>query len=304
MSHATRLAIAPAAALLLLAGGCGGPGGGTGALPTTSPLPSVTVRLPDPAPGIPDRCAPGGGRTVTDGALTIAVDDPAYEPWIIGNDPANGQGFEGSVARAVAGKLGYTPELVRYTRVPFNDALLPGAKAFDFSINQFTIYGDRRENVDFSSPYYAVAQAVVALADNPAAQATGLAGLGGFRIGAQAGSTSVAAVNESIRPVQPVTEYPSTEDASAALAAGQIDALVVDLPTGVYLAAAAVPGATVVGRFPSPNAVTEFFGLVLQKDSAFTECVSIALDQLYAEGVLFALAEQWLGGYADVPTLQ
>lgn len=291
---------------MLLAAGCGASTAGGDSQPTeaTTTLPSLTLRLPDPAPGIPARCAPGGGRTVAPGELTVAIDDPAYEPWIIGNDPTTGEGFEGAVARAVAEKLGYSPEITEFVRVGFYDALEPGDKNFDFSINQFTIHGDRRANVDFSSPYYAVAQAVVALEDTPAAGARSLSELTGYRIGAQSGSTSAYSIPTSIAPTQAAVEFASTEEMTSALEAGDIDAMVVDLPTGVQVAATSSAGATVVGRFPSPNSVTEFFGLVLEKDSAFTECTTLALDQLYNEGVLEGLSEQWLGGYANVPTLE
>ena len=63
-------------------------------------------------------CAPvdeetGDGSTggyVTEGTLTIATSDPAYEPWVVGDDPASGEGFEAAVAYAVADRLGFAPE--------------------------------------------------------------------------------------------------------------------------------------------------------------------------------------------------
>ena len=74
--------------------------------------------------------------------------------------------------------------------------------------------------------------------------------------------------------------------AKAALQAGEIDALVVDIPTGFEIAKSQIEGSVLVGQFPRPNEVTEFFGLVLQKGSKLTGCVSAAVDSLFQDGTL------------------
>ena len=56
--------------------------------------------------------------------------------------------------------------------MPFNKSYAPGAKDFDFDINQISITPARAEVVDFSDGYYAAAQAVIALKDTPVAEAT------------------------------------------------------------------------------------------------------------------------------------
>ena len=38
--------------------------------------------------------------------------------------------------------------------MPFNNAIAPGPKAYDFDINEFSITEERKQAVDFSSPYY------------------------------------------------------------------------------------------------------------------------------------------------------
>lgn len=302
-------ACATTAALAMLASACGG-----GSADDTSrdsqlddffPPPQGSLQLPGAVPAdLPPRCAPGGGRTVTPGELTIATDDPAYEPWFIDNDPANGQGLEGAVARAVADSLGYPPDLTSFVRVPFTDALESGPKNFDFAISQFSILGQRRDNVDFSAPYYAVAQAVVTRAENPAASATTLSDLENVRLGAHAGSTALYAAAHSIHPADAPAEYPTTDDAIDALIDGDIDALIADLPTALQIASARLDDGVVAGRFPAPNEVTEFFGLVLEKDSPFTECATLALEHLHHEGILENLADQWISSADEVPVLR
>ena len=44
--------------------------------------------------------------------LTIATSEPAFEPWMVDNDPTNGKVFESAVAYAVAERLGYEPAQV------------------------------------------------------------------------------------------------------------------------------------------------------------------------------------------------
>src|SRR3954466_6619556 len=84
-------------------------------------------------------CTPGSLKTLTAGKLTFGTDDPVYPPWFADNKPDSGQGFEGAVARAVATKLGYTADQVAWVRVPFNNAIAPGAKKYDIDINEFSI---------------------------------------------------------------------------------------------------------------------------------------------------------------------
>jgi polar amino acid transport system substrate-binding protein len=249
-------------------------------------------------------CSPENLETITPGTLTIATDEPVFEPWFVDNDPANGQGFEGQIAAAVADELGFGPDQVEWVRVPFNAAIQPGPKTFDFDINEFSITDERREAVDFSSPYYDVTQAVIAMEDSPAADATSLADLAEVKIGAQVGTTSLSAIEEVIQPSVEPGVYNTNDDAKAALVAGQIDALVLDLPTAFFVTAAEIEGSTLVGQLPQGEGEVEQFGLVLDKGSPLTECVSAAVDNLSAEGVLEDAEESWLTQNAGAPVLE
>lgn len=298
---AGRIALAAVVALLL--GSCADSNsGGDANGASNNRTPEAYTRLP-PTTAIAD-CQPGSGKTVQDGVLTIATDNPAYPPWFLDDDPANGKGFEGAVAKIVSEKLGYPSDRVNFISVPFHQALEPGDKPFDFDINQFTIIDDRRQAVDFSSPYYPVAQSVVAMADSPAAQADSLATLADFRLGAQRGSTSLTSIVQTLHPDIPPVEFATNDEAKAALEAGEIDALVADIPTGFQIADNQVAGSVLVGQFPRPNQVTEYFGLVLEKGSRLTPCVSAAVDSLYADGTLDQLADSWLAATAGARILE
>jgi polar amino acid transport system substrate-binding protein len=248
-------------------------------------------------------CTPQTMKTRTPGTLTVGTDKPAYEPWFSGDDPANGKGYESAVAYAVAKQLGYAPDAVKWSVVSFNSAIAPGPKAFDVDINQISITDERKKNLDFSSGYYDVAQSVVTVKGSKAADATSLAQLKKLKLGAQVGTTSYSAAKNQIAPEQAVAVYNTNDDAKAALQNGQIDALVVDLPTGLFLAAADLEGGKLVGQLPVTGK-PEQFGMVLDKGSALTACVSQAVDALRADGTLQQLQRQWLTDTAGAPELK
>ncbi|MBX6389238.1 MAG: amino acid ABC transporter substrate-binding protein [Frankia sp.] len=254
--------------------------------------------------------APSPGATgiaalnlVEPGVLTIATDSPAYEPWFADNDPTNGKGFESAVAYAIAEELGFTPDQVKWVTVPFNSSYAPGEKNFDFDINQISITDERRQAVDFSDGYYDVAQAVVALESSPIAGATTLAELKDARLGAQVGTTSLDAINEYVQPNTPAAVFNDTNDAKSALENGQIDGIVVDLPTAFYLTAAEIEGSVIVGQFASTGE-PEQFGLLFEKGNPLVQDVNEALAELKSNGELGRITEEWLADSAGAPVLQ
>ena len=244
----------------------------------------------------------GSLKTVTPGKLTIATGEPAYSPWVENNDPASGKGFEAAVAYAVAGKLGFANADVVWVRSTFDAAVAPGAKDWDFNLQQFSITEERRNAVDFSSPYYTTAQAVVSLKGSPVAGATTVAELKGALLGAQTGTTSHRMLTETVAPTTAPSVFNNSQDTVQALKGGQVDAIVVDLPTALYLVAAELDGGVVVGQFADTSGGDQF-GLVLPKGSALTAAVTGAVDALRADGTLDSLTKTWLSETVNVPVL-
>ncbi|MFD0002777.1 ABC transporter substrate-binding protein [Streptomyces sp. NPDC127178] len=249
-------------------------------------------------------CAKGELATKTAGKLTIATDEPAYEPWFKDDKPANGEGFESAVAYAVAKQLGYDKSAVVWQSVPFNKAFAPGEKTFDFDINQVSISAERKKAVDFSSGYYDVRQAVIALKGTKAAEAKSVADLKDLKLGAQVGTTSLNYIDDVVKPTRQAAAYAKNDQAKSALKNGQVDAVVVDLPTAFYITAAEVTDATIVGQFENQGGTPEQFGLVLDKGSALTGCVTDAVDTLRGDGTLGKLEQQWLSDAVDASVLK
>ncbi|MGB2570709.1 ABC transporter substrate-binding protein [Micromonospora citrea] len=247
-------------------------------------------------------CTKESLRTRTPGKLTIATDEPAYEPWFKGNRPESGEGFEAAVAYAVAEKLGYAREDVTWTRVKFDAAIAPGPKNFDFDINQFSVTEERKRAVDLSAPYYLVRQTVIALKSSKIAGKRSLAELRDAKLGAQVGTTSYQAITDLIKPTVQPQVYNSNDDAKKALQNGQLDGLVVDLPTAFYITSAEITDATIVGQVPQVGA-PETFGLLLDRGSPLTPCVNAAISQLGEAGTLRQLEQKWLAQVAGAAEL-
>ena len=246
-------------------------------------------------------CTPEQLPTHTKGTLTVATDKPAYPPYFEDDEPANGEGFESAVAFAIAKQLGYAPADVKWTVEPFNSSFAPGPKDFDFDVSEISITPQREKAVDFSSPYYTANQAIVVLKSSDVVGAKSLADLKGLDIGVQVGTTSLEAVEDVIQPDSQPQVFNSSNDVITALKNEQIDAVVVDLPTALYLTAAQVPTATVVGQFEAPGG--DQWGALLAKDSPLTECVSEAIDELQSSGQLDQLNKRWMSQAAGAPEL-
>lgn len=248
-------------------------------------------------------CAKDQLRLVNPGVLTIGTDDPAFPPWFEDDDPSNGKGFESAVAYAVAEELGFTPDEVTWVVVPFNNSYQPGKKDFDFDINQISITPERAQVVDFSDGYYNVNQALIAFDTSPAAKATTMADVKKLKLGAQIGTTSLQYIENVIQPdVEPFV-YDTNNDAKLALEAGQIDGIVVDLPTAFYISAVEIEGSSVVGQFPSVGDNPEQFGMLFEKGNPLRDCVNEALQRLKDSGKLAAIEKEWLSDATGAPVI-
>ena len=246
-------------------------------------------------------CTKDSLQTLTAGKLTIATGQPAYFPWVIDDKPESGQGFESAVAYAVAEQLGYAQADVVWTRTTFDSAVTPGAKPFDFNLQQFSITEDRKKAVDFSSPYYSAPQAIVSFKGSAIEGKTTIADLKTAKLGGAVGTTSLDIIKTQIGAEPQV--FNDNAAAVAALKNGQIDGIVVDLPTAFYLSGVEVENGIIVGQLPSTGD-GDNFGLLLAKDSPITSCVSGAVDAIKASGKLDEITTKWLSTDAGAPVLK
>jgi len=309
--------------LLLNQGGGGSPAATASASAPASEEPSEApseaaseepTEAPTEAPTpTPDACAPENLALMTSGMLTIGADNPAYppyfepsdqnpDPWELG-DPTNGMGFESAVAYAIADQMGFSNDQVTWVVTPFTNAIGPGPKDFDIYLTQASYSDERAQQVDLSDGYYDVAQSVVALKGSDLSKVTTIAGLKDFTFGAQVGTTSYQLIQDVIAPTPEAKVYDTNDAAVAALGNGQIDGLVVDLPTAFYVTAVQVPDGVIVGQF-APTSDAEHYSVVLDKGSSLTSCVNAAIGRLKDSGQLAAITQEWLADKANAPVFQ
>jgi polar amino acid transport system substrate-binding protein len=258
----------------------GGSGGGVG--PSSSSCSPSTLHLFAPA------------------RLTVATDSPAYNPWFRHNDPSNGEGYESAVTYAVADQLGFSNDQVHWVVQPFGKTFAPGPKDYDFAIEQISITPERSQAVTFSVGYYDDQQALLAIKGTPIANATTLADLKPYKYGAEIGTTSLAFISQDLQPTQQPAVFDTTAAAISALENGQIDGMVLDLPTAAYTQYA-IKNGTLVGKFAPAG---EQFGMAFEKGNPLVTCVNQAIETLKSNGTLDQLQKRWLASYNAVPLIE
>jgi polar amino acid transport system substrate-binding protein len=314
------LALVAALAAACSGGGAASPSAAaSAAAPSVAPATDAPSAAASEAPSVEpspsaDACATDTLAVKTPGTLTIGADNPAYPPYFAtregGNtppwedsdftgDPTTGEGFESAVGYAIAEELGFAAEAVTWIPVPFVNSYAPGPKDFDIYLSQVSAKPERAEAADLSDGYYDVLQSVVGLKDTPIASATTITALKDFTFGAQVGTTSYDTIVEVIQPTNDPQVFDTNDLAVKALKNGQIDGIVVDLPTADFVTNVQVPKAVAVGKFDTGT--DEHFSAVLEKGSALTPCVDAAIAALQEAGTLDALVDEHLPFQDQVP---
>jgi polar amino acid transport system substrate-binding protein len=234
----------------------------------------------------------------TAGKLTIATSSPALAPWFWQNNPANQKGYESAVAYHVATTLGFKVAQVTWYSEPYELSETAGTKSFDFDINEITYNAKLTTKVAFSSSYFNVNESLVALKSSAVVTKHTPAELRTYLYGDTKNSPGLAFIRSKIRPTHPPKVYASLALAIAALQAGKIDAMVIDTPTGQYVASQQLTGGDQVAQF---HTRTNHYVLLLQKSSPLTGCANTAIQTIAKKGTLTALSKQYLSLYNKIP---
>ncbi|MFP4310950.1 MAG: ABC transporter substrate-binding protein [Nitriliruptoraceae bacterium] len=232
------------------------------------------------------------------GQLTVGTGDPVFPPWMLNDDPAGGEGFENGIVYALAAELGFAEEDVVWVGQTFEETIAPGAKPFDFAIQQISVTAEREEVVDFSQVYYQPDKALLALPDSVVVGATSLEELSDADWGATIGTTDLDYI-EDIVGAEDVAVFDDQATTFQALLGGNIDATVVSFPTALYATAVQIPEAQIVASLPAdPNDTGH--GLLFEEGNPLVACVDQALDRVIDDGVVDELIDEYLIGDADV----
>lgn len=240
-------------------------------------------------------------EVVTKGKLTIATDSPALAPWFVDDTPSNGKGYESAVAYRVAATLGFKASRVVWYSEPYWKSETAGRKPFDFDINEIVYASKLASKVAFSTSYFNVNQSLVALKTSLVVTHHTPSALKTYLYGDVRGSPGLSYIKDQIRPTRAPLVYASLALAIAALEGKQIDAIVVDTPTGQYVASQQLTDGVQVAQF---HTTTEHYALLLQKKSPLTACVDAALLEMSKKGVLTSLSKKNLSIYNSVPVIK
>jgi polar amino acid transport system substrate-binding protein len=232
------------------------------------------------------------------GQLTVGTGDPVFPPWMLNDDPAGGEGFENGLVYELAAELGFEAEDVVWVGQTFEEAIAPGTKPYDFSIQQISVTEEREEVVDFSMVYYQPDKALLALPDSPVVGATSLEELVDANWGATLGTTDLDYI-ESIIGAGDVAVFDDQATTFQALLGGNIDATVVAFPTALFATAVQIPEAQIVASLPAdPNDTGH--GLLFEDGNPLVDCIDQGLEAVIARGVVDDLVDEYLIGDADV----
>ncbi|MFN8232507.1 MAG: ABC transporter substrate-binding protein [Actinomycetota bacterium] len=298
------------AVLAVVAVACAPEDEGTGATGSTGTGATATGATGSPSV---DPCAVDQLNLVTAGTLTVGTGNPAYPPWWGGgesddhpewkiNDPYELEGFEGAVVGALAEQMGFSDDQIAFVEVPFNKSFAPGPKDFDFVLQQISFSEKRAQSVDFSDSYYDVNQALVSVKGSSIDGATSFADLKQARLGAPIGTTSYDYIIDNIKPDVEPAVYDDLNGAVQDLKNGQLDGIVVDLPTAFFITAVQIPKGVIVGQFPTVGQ-QEYFAMAFAKGNPLVACVNTALQALKDDGTLADIQQEWLSDKASAPVI-
>ncbi|MDR3136573.1 MAG: ABC transporter substrate-binding protein [Coriobacteriales bacterium] len=200
-----------------------------------------------------------GLKLIAPGILTIGSDCD-YPPFIelAGDQPA---GFELEMMQAIGEHLGLEIEYLPPQNFDTILASVASGVVMDLGVSSFTITNERKELIDFCTPYFDSNQAVVALKSKGYASALDL---DGKVVGAQSGTTGADWVNENLRdPGTTLKEYNQTSEALAAMMAGDIEAVFFDEPVAAEQVATTYTDAEIVESI----ATGEQYGIAVSKDN-------------------------------------
>jgi polar amino acid transport system substrate-binding protein len=220
---------------------------------------------------------------------------------VLDSNPEGGEGFEAALVYALAEQLGFERDDVVWTYVTFDQAIAPGDKPYDFSIQQISVTPERSQVATFSDVYYQSDKAVIALPDSEVVNAESFEDLRQARWGVAIGTTD----NDYVTDVLGVAEPAVLDDQAGvfqALQGGQIDATIAALPTALYATAVQVPEAKIVALLPKDER-DEGLGLLFEQDNPIVPWINTGIAALKESGKIDELVQTYLVADPNIPVI-
>lgn len=222
----------------------------------------------------------------TEGGVLVFGTNAEFPPFEYVGDDGEPDGFDVALIKAVGEKLGME---VQVENMEFDSLVSSIGNRIDGAIAGMTVTDDRKEQVDFSDPYYEAVQFVIVPADSDIATADDLKNK---TIGSQLGTTGMF-LSEDIEGVTAQT-YNRAIDAVNDLVNGRVDAVIIDKnPAEVFNTK--FEGKVKIIDGAEFGFETEEYAIALPKGSELVEQVNQALADLKADGTFDALVAQYIG---------
>jgi polar amino acid transport system substrate-binding protein len=229
-----------------------------------------------------------GVALISAGKLTVCSDIP-YEPFEFEADDGSITGFDFDVVAAMSESLGLDDPDFQTT--PF-DSIIPALLAgnCDIIASAMTITDERAQQVNFTDPYFNADQSLLVTKANEDTYTT-LDSLSGKTIGVQSGTTGADYATENATGAT-IQEFEGASELFAALAAGQIDAVLQDFPVNAFRAKEQPDQFAVTATFETG----ETYGMAMNKDATqLLAALNAALAQLKSSGQYDTIYEEWFG---------
>jgi len=261
--------------------------------------PYASSRRPTAALPVPGRMPAGStmAQIQARGTLRVGVDQNTYKFGY--RDPASGQivGFDIDIAHAIAKAIFDDPNKIQFVSITSAQRIPDVVNhTVDLVADTMTVTCDRLRQVAFSTIYYDAGQNVLVRKDSGL---TGLADLGGRKVCAAAGSTSIANIAAIASGPVPVAVNDWT-DCLVMLQQGQVSAISTD-DTILRGLAAQDPSTKLL---LTTNFTKEPYGLAMDLHAPdLVQFVNGVLAQLRSNGGWAAIYTRWLNSPAPAPPI-
>ncbi|MFF2675504.1 basic amino acid ABC transporter substrate-binding protein [Arthrobacter koreensis] len=216
-----------------------------------------------------DSASDSGMNLVSEGKLTVCSDIP-YPPF---EYEENGEyvGFDMDLVKEIAAGMGLEASIQDVGFDGLQGGTVLAAGQCDLGASAMTITEERQKNLTFSDPYYDSLQSILV---PEGSDITGIEDLAGKKVGVQQGTTGEAYARDNAADAE-IISYPSDAELFPALQAGNVDAVLQDLP--VNLGHTQEGAFTIAAKFETD----ESYGFAMAKNAS-EELVSGVNEQLAA----------------------
>ena len=200
-------------------------------------------------------------------------------------------GIDVEIAQAVAEKLGYELEIQDMQFDSIIAAVVSGK--VDFGMSGFTVTEERKQSVDFSTPYTTAVQSIIVPEGSPIESVDDLFNpQNSYAIGVQIGTTGDLYITDDIEAnglKHTVQRFNKAPDAVVALLAGKIDCMVIDDQVGV----AFVNNNEGLKILDTAYAFEEY-AICFAKNSELYQPFNEALEALIADGTVQSIIDKYI----------